>query len=205
MGPARLACALALAVVGAGNQYGQVIEFESGGMKYQSLSRNGITVMFAHLPTHVREFSVIQVAVSNGSPIPQAVKPEDFIYEREGGERVAATPARDVVTELIQKARRGDVIKLVTAYELGLYGGARINSTNGYEQRRQSALAEVQSAKIKAAATASAIAMVPTRLTVGESTDGAVFFDTAGKPIGPGRLTFRAGGEYFQFKYSPAN
>lgn len=202
MGSARLACALALAMAGAGIQYGQVIEFESGGMKYQSLSRNGITVMFAHLPTHVREFSVIQVAISNGSPIPQAVKPEDFVYEREGGERIAATPARDVVGELIRKARRGDVIKLVTAYELGLYGTSRINSTNGYEQRRQSALAEVQSAKIKAAATASAIAMVPTRLAVGESTDGAVFFATAGKPLGAGRLSFRAGGEYFQFKFS---
>lgn len=192
-------------MAGAGIQYGQVIEFESGGMKYQSLSRNGITVMFAHLPTHVREFSVLQVAISNGSPIAQAVKPEDFVYERQGGERIAATPARDVIDELIRKARRGDVIRLVTAYELGLYGTTRINSTNGYEQRRQSALAEVQSAKIKAAATASAIAMVPTRLAVGESTDGAVFFPTAGKPLGPGRLSFRAGGEFFLFNFSGDN
>jgi len=191
-----------LTIASGGIQYGQVIEFESGGMRYQSLSRNGITVMFAYLPTHVREYSVIQVAISNGSPIAQAVKPEDFVYQRENGERIAATPARDVINELIHKARRSDVIKLVTTYESGLYGTSRINSTNGYEQRRQSALAEVQSAKIKAAATASAIAMVPTRLTVGESTDGAVFFATDRKPLGAGRLSFRAGGEYFQFKFS---
>ncbi|MCX6620146.1 MAG: hypothetical protein NTY38_03525 [Acidobacteria bacterium] len=205
MSPARLAYGFLLAVCGASLSYAQAIEFESGGMKYQSLSRNGITVMFSHLPTHVREYSVIQVAISNGSPIPQAVKPEDFIYEREAGERIAATPARAVVLELIEKARRGDVIKLVTMYEQGLYGTTRINSTNGYEQRRQAALAEVQSTKLKAGAAASAIALVPGRLAVGESTDGAVFFATAGKPIGPGRLTFRAGGESFQFRFTQAN
>ena len=132
----------------------------------------------------MREYAILQAAISNGSPIPQSVKPEDFVFERETGERIAASPARAVVNELIAKARRGDVIKMVTAYEMGLYGTSRINSTNGYEQRRQSALAEVSSAKIKAAAAASAIALVPTRLAVGQSTDGAVFFQTAGKTAG---------------------
>ena len=32
----------------------QVIRFESGGLNYQTLSRGGLTAMFAHLPSQVR-------------------------------------------------------------------------------------------------------------------------------------------------------
>src|SRR5207244_6048512 len=56
----------------------QVIEFESHGLKYQTLTRSGITVMFAPLPIHVREYIILQVAVSNGSAGPYVIKPEDF-------------------------------------------------------------------------------------------------------------------------------
>ena len=60
----------------------------------------------------------------------------------------------------------------------------RLRPTNGYEARRQQYLAEVASTKIKAAAAASAIALVQTKLAAGQSTDGAVFFATDGKPLG---------------------
>jgi hypothetical protein len=110
-----------------------------------------------------------------------------------------ATPAHEVVNGLIAKAGRNDVIRLVSAYESGLYGLQRFRSTNGYEQRRQSALAEVSSAKIKAAAAASAIALVATKLSPGQSTDGAVFWATYGKPLGIGRLVVNAAGEVFEF------
>jgi len=73
-------------------------------------------------------------------------------------------------------------------------------STNGYEVRRQNALAEVSSAKLKAAAAASAIALVHTKLSTGQSTDGAVFFPNSGKPFGPGTLVVRAAGETFEFR-----
>ena len=53
--------------------YSQVIEFESGGLKYQTLTRRGVTLMFAHMPAHVRDFSIVQVAVSNGSAAPYTV------------------------------------------------------------------------------------------------------------------------------------
>ena len=44
-------------------------------------------------------------------------------------------------------------------------------------------------------AAASAIAFVVTKLQPGQSTDGAVFWATAGKPLGAGRLTVNAAGE----------
>ena len=55
------------------------------------------------------------------------------------------------------------------------------------------------STKLKAAATASALAMVQTKLAPGESTDGAVFFPTEGKPLGPGRLVVRTNTDVFEF------
>src|SRR4051794_9074546 len=183
----------------------QIIEFESGGYKYQTLTKNDLTIMFAQLPSHVRGYSILQVAVSNGSKIYYTVKPENFVYYREDGTAIEPTPARDVVNSLVEKASRGDVVKLVTAYETGIYGNTRYKSTNGYEQRRQSALAEVSSAKIKAAAAASAIAFVQTRLAPGQSTDGAVFYSNAGHMLGAGKLLIKAAGATFEFPMISSN
>ncbi|MEO7651782.1 MAG: hypothetical protein ABIZ80_15055 [Bryobacteraceae bacterium] len=178
---------------------GQVIEFESNGLRYQTLTRNGVTVMFARMPAHVREYSILQVAVSNGAKAPFVIRPEDFSYTRGDGAVIRGAPARQVVDSLMVKGNRGDVIKLVSAYESTLYGISRMRSTNGYEQRRQQALAEVANTRIKAAAAASAIALVLTKLTGGQSTDGAVFFPTEGKPLGPGRLVVRNNSGDFEF------
>jgi hypothetical protein len=177
----------------------QVIEFESGGLKYQTLTKNAVTVMVASLPSHVREYSILQVAISNGSPISWMVRPEDFTFYRNDGTVIQATPARVVVNSMVAKASRGDVIKLVTTYESSLYGLQKFKSTNGYEARRQAAFAEVSSTKIKAAAAASAIAFVPVKLAPGQSTDGAVFWSTQGKPLGQGQLRVNAAGEVFEF------
>jgi len=178
----------------------QVIEFESGGLHYQTLTRRGVTLMFAHMPAHVHDFSIVQVAVSNGSKGPYTIRPEDFRFVRADGAVVRAMPARDVVNMLIEKGSRNDVIRLVTAYESGLYGIQRMLSTNGYEQRRQAALAEVQSTKVKAAAAASAIALVQIKLLAGQSTDGAVFFPHEGKPLSGGRLVVNTNTDNFEFK-----
>jgi hypothetical protein len=75
----------------------------------------------------------------------------------------------------------------------------KLRPTNGYEQRRQQYLAEVGSTRIKAAAAASAIALVQAKLASGQSTDGAVFFPTDGKPLGAGRLVMRNAGGDFDF------
>lgn len=181
----------------------QVIDFESGGLKYKTLTRNGLTIMFAHLPSQVREYSIIQVAVSNGSQLPWVVRTEDFIFEKADGTRLTPSRPRNVVTELVEKAGKSDVIKLVATYEIGLYGLSRLQSTNGYEVRRQNAFAELTSAKLKAAAAASAIAFVDTKLKPGESTDGAIFYSNSGKPLGHGKVYVRAAGELFEFPSEP--
>ncbi len=180
--------------------YSQAIEFESNGLKYQTMTREGLTIMFAPLPAQVKAYAVLQVAVSNGSPSARTVKPEDFRFERADGTVLAASPARYVVQQFLDKGGRNDVIKLVGTYELGLYGLSRFQSTNGYEQRRQAALAEVTSSKLKAAAAASAIVLVPTRLQPGESTDGAIFFVAPGKQLGEGKLVATVGTERFEFQ-----
>jgi hypothetical protein len=178
----------------------QVIEFESGGLKYKTLSKGGVTLMCSPLPLLVRHYAVVQVAISNGSSGTFTVHPEDFIFSRTDGAKMHADSADTVVEDLLQRAGRGDVVKLVSTYESGLSGIVKFRSTNGYEQRRQSALAEVASAKIKAAAAASAIALVETRLTSGESTDGALFFPTDGKALGAGLMTVKIVGQVFELQ-----
>jgi hypothetical protein len=190
---------LLTAITCIGAARGQIIEFESGGLKYKALTHSGVTIMFAPLPTHVRDYAILQIAVSNGSPISWAVKPEDFKFERADGSAVQALAARTVVDTLREKASRGDVIKLVTAYETALYGNTRFHSNNGYEARRQNMLAGVGSNKINAAAAASAIALVATKLLPGQTTDGAIFYQNQGKPLGTGQLTVTVAAETFTF------
>ena len=141
----------------------------------------------------------MQVSISNGSPISWTVKPEDFTYQQQDGTPSQASPALSVVNTLLAKAGRRDVIKLVTTYERGVYGNEHMQTTNGYEARRQSALAEGVSSRLKAGAAASALALVPTKLASGESTDGAIFFPSNGKLLGPGTLVVHTGGETFDF------
>jgi hypothetical protein len=192
-----------LAFVAAGLVCGQIIPFESNGLEYKVLTRGGVTIMFAQLPLHVRDYAVLQVSISNGSPISWTFKPEDFRFEREDGAWIQAPAAKTVVSSLMAKASRGDVTKLVVAYEMALYGNTHMHSTNGYEARRQDALAEFGSNKIKAAAAASAIALVTTKLEPHQSTDGAVFYPNGGKALGTGRLIVNAAGEEFVFPVEP--
>jgi hypothetical protein len=177
----------------------QIIDFESNGLRYKTLTKAGVTVMFAYLPAHLKEYSIVQVSISNGSAVAWMVKPEDFSYRRQDGGSVQASPALTVVNSLLARASRHDVVKLVTTYEGGIYGNDRMQTTNGYETRRQSALAEGVSSRLKAGAAASAIALVPTKLAAGESTDGAVFFPNNGKGLGAGTLAVHTGGEWFEF------
>ncbi|MGH9663025.1 MAG: hypothetical protein ACRD9L_01205, partial [Bryobacteraceae bacterium] len=103
------------------NTDAQVIEFDSGGLRYQTLTKGGLTVMFAPLPTHVREYTILQIAVSNGSPISWSVRPEDFYFQKPDGTLLEALPARTVIESLMERASRSDVIKLVSTYETTLY------------------------------------------------------------------------------------
>lgn len=177
----------------------QIIEFESNGLKYQTLTKSGVTVMFANLPSQIKGYTVFQVAVSNGSKYLTTVDPEDFHFRRENGTDEKAMPARQVVRRMLDRANRDDVIKLVGTYEVGLYGLQRMQSTSGYEQRRQSAIGEFGGSRLKAAAATSAISFVRTKLLAGESTDGAIFYNVEKKALGRGRLTVKIAGENFEF------
>src|SRR3954469_4823556 len=84
-------------ILAPGRGQAQVIEFESNGLKYQTLTRSGVTVMCAIMPQHLREYSILQVAVSNGSRAPYVIRPEDFTFVRPDGVVVRASPARIVV------------------------------------------------------------------------------------------------------------
>ena len=178
---------------------GQVIEFESGGLIYQTLTKNGLTIMFAQLPSHIREYGVVQVAVTNGSSKPITLKLDDFSWVRADGTAMRPAVPRKVVQEFLDKGGRSEVVRLVSAYEQGIYGMKNLRAASGYEQRRLSALAEVSSAKLKAAAAASAIVFVPTKLVPGETADGAIFLVTQGKVLGSGKLRVLTNGMLFEF------
>jgi len=192
------ACGVAL-LLAAAPAHSQVIEFESNGLKFQTLTKSGVTVMFAHLPSHVNAYAIIQVAVANGSQGPYVIRPEDFLFIRGDGVTLQASAAASVVQLLTEKGGRSDVLKLVSEYEATLYGSDKVRSTNGYEERRQAALM-AGPAKLRAAAAASAVAFVQTRLKPGESTDGAVFFATEGKPLGAGHIVVKTNTDTFEFK-----
>src|SRR5580765_8259623 len=197
--------ALFLTVMMAGSAPAQgIIDFESAGLKYKAMTRAGVTVMFSLLPTRIRDYAVLQMAISNGAPVSWTVKPEDCTFEKTEGQKVQALPAKTVVNTLFEKARRGDVIKLIAAYESSLFNNAQIHSTNGYEARRQNAFADIGSSKLKAAAAASAIALVTTKLAPGQSTDGAVFYPNQGKPLGSGNLIVHMAGETYVFPLEEA-
>jgi len=149
----NLAALGVLAVCGLG---AQVISFEQNGLKYKTLSQEGATVMYAPLPARLHDYSILQVGVMNGSENAFTVRPEDLSFRREDGSVVYGVPAREVVDHLLEHAGHDDVIKLIATYEMSLSGVTRFRSTNGYEARRENALAEIGSAKLKAAATASA-------------------------------------------------
>jgi hypothetical protein len=180
----------------------QVIEYESNGLKYQTATRRGLTVIVSHLPNHVAGFGLIQVAISNGSQVYWTVRPESFQYVRSDGSVNAAIPADNVVDLLLDKASHADVVKLVSSYESALYGIPHMRTTNnGWEQRRQNAMSYGMPTRLKAAAVASAIALGQTRLQPGQTTDGAVFL-TLGrdvKVLTGGRIVFRCEGETFEF------
>ena len=197
--PAALALALVIAPA-ARVAWAQVIEYENNGQKYQTLTRKGLTVIVTHMPNHVAGFGLMQVSIANGSGIYWTVQPEEFSYIRQGVP-MNAISANQVVDMLLEKGSHADVVKLVTSYENTLYGIPNMRSTNGYEQRRRGAMSQGVSAKLEAAATASAIALAQVRIAPGQSTDGAVFIPLTHelKTLAGGHLVFKAEGETFEF------
>lgn len=178
----------------------QVIEYEADGQKFQTLSHRGLTVIITHLPVQIAGYGLIQVSIANGSQMHWTIKPEDFEYVR-GAATITALSADAVVNVMLEHASGNDVIKLITSYEKSLYAIPNMRTNNGYEQRRQGALAFGGSQKLKAAAAASAITLAQVRLAPGESTDGAVFMRLPRDPktLTGGNVVFHCEGETFDF------
>lgn len=178
------------------------IIFESKGMEYEALTKEGITVMFAALPPHVKEYSIVQVTVTNGSLVSWTVRSSDFSFARQDGTQLQPVSADEVVESLLEKASRNDVIKLQLLYEDSIYALSNFRSTNGYEKRREAAMAQFVNRGFTAAAAASAITLAPVRLKPGDSTDGAVFFEnrTKEKTLGAGRFIAHTCGQTFIFE-----
>ncbi len=180
-------------------------DFQSHGMEYETLTKNGVTVMFAPLPPHIKEYNIVQVTVTNGSLVSWTVKPSDFTFIRQNGTVLASSSADEVVSSLLEKASASDVVKLQLLYEDTIYGLTNFRATNGYEQRREAGMTQFVNLRFKAAAAASAITLAPIKLKSGDSTDGAVFFENKGKEkaLGAGRLIARTCGEIFVFQVYP--
>jgi hypothetical protein len=180
----------------------QTLEFESGGLKYQALTRAGVTVMVAPLPTRILGYSILQVAVSNGSVEVQQVQPEKFQFRGALGKPIQALSASAVVNAVLKRAGRNDVGRLIGVYEAALFGNSNLELRFGYEARRKDAMA-IGGTKMRAAAAAAAIILGSNKLEPGQSTDGAVFFPTSNKPLGAGILVLQAAGETFEFTFAP--
>ncbi|HEX4769568.1 MAG TPA: hypothetical protein VH351_01975 [Bryobacteraceae bacterium] len=187
------------------NTAGVPMEFQSHGLTYEALTKEGITVMFAILPSLIKDFEVIQFTVTNGSQVNWTVKPTDFSFVRQDGITLPASSADMLVESLLVKAGRNDVIKLQMMYENTIYALSNFRSTNGYEQRREAAMAQFVNYRFSAAAAASAIAFTPVKLKPGDSTDGAVFFELRAheKSLGTGILTAHTCGQIFVFQVVP--
>jgi hypothetical protein len=178
------------------------LELQSHGLTYEALTREGITVTFAMLPQQIKDFSILQVTVTNGSLVSWTTKPTDFSFERQDGSVLMALTADDIVGSLLDRASRSDVIKLQLLYENSIYALANYRPTNGYEQRREAAMAQFVNLRFSAAAAASAIVLASVKLKPGDSTDGAVFFELHGKEksLGAGLLIARTCGQSFSFQ-----
>ncbi len=198
---AAVLCAGAYLAVGPVSKLGaQVIEYEANGLKYQTLSHEGLTVIVTRMPDHVAGFGLFQVSVSNGSDKYWMVDPSEFAYARPDVS-LGALPPEKVIDVLLDKGSHTDVIKLVTSYENTLYGIPHAKSTNGYESRREGMMSYGINPKLKAAATASAIVLAKVRLGPGQSTDGSVFIPLTRevKALTGGHLVFKAYGQTFEF------
>ena len=176
----------------------QVIHFESNGMAYQVLTREGLTLMCAAMPFKTSRYAVMHIAVSNGSRETWQIDADDFVFEYMDGTRVRAATEERVVGEFFRSAGRSELLKLQTAYEKALYNNQYIRPNNSYEKRRLSALAFGPKG-LKASAAAAAITFVSGKVGPGDSTDGALFFPTSGRQLGPGRIVADLGPVSFEF------
>ena len=176
----------------------QVIQFRSNGMDYQVMTKVGLTLMCAPMPVKTSRYALVHVAVSNGGEKTWQVNATDFAFEFDSGTLVRAVPEERVIGDFFREAGRSELSKLQSAYEKALYNNQYIRPNNGYEKRRQSALA-IGPKGLKAASAAAAITFVSGNLAPGDSTDGALFFPTSGRQLEAGSIVATFDDVTFEF------
>lgn len=191
-----------LLLAAALRQSAQELEFESGGLRYHALTKAGVTVMVAPLPTRILGYSILQVALTNGSDELKVILPEKFHFQPAVGKAIQALSATAVVDDVLKRAGRNDVGRLIGVYEEALFGNRNLELRFGYEARRKDAMA-VSGGKMRAAAAAAAVVLGASKLAPGQSHDGAIFLPTSNKPLGAGTLVLEAEGERFEFAITP--
>ena len=151
------------------------------------MTKGGLTLMCAPMPVKTSRYALVHVAVSNGSEVTWQVNATDFAFEFDRGVLVRAESEESVIGDFFREAGRSELSKLQSAYEKALYNNQYIRPNNGYEKRRQSALA-IGPRGLKAASAAAALTFVSGKLSPGDSTDGALFFPTSGRQLNTGRI-----------------
>src|SRR5579862_1824632 len=104
MTPLRMFRSAAILLFFLAPAFAQVLEFDSNGLHYRSLTRGSVTIMFAPIATRILGYSIVQVSISNGSPVTWSFQPEDFRFERDGGGSIQALPAGTVVGNVLNNA-----------------------------------------------------------------------------------------------------
>jgi len=164
------------------------IEVPYRGLEYSMLSKDGVTVMIAPLDLSILKYSAAHVWITNGSSRTVQVSPQVFTARARSPRQpqpanYAGVSAALVVNEALKHARFGDIMALIRAYERNLYGFKNPQALNHYQQRKQIAMAEGGSRRMRAAATVSALVLPKTEVPPGEFREGTVFFSTGdGKP-----------------------
>lgn len=164
----------------------QVIDVPYRGLDYLMLSKNGITVMIAPLDLNILHYSAAHVWITNGSTDRIEVEPEQFVARARtlrSPQPAAYRAVHDgnVVSAVLRGANFGDIMALVRAYERNLFGFRNNDAISFYQNRKQVALAEGGSRRMRAAATVSALVLHKTEVPPGEFREGTVFFDTTGR------------------------
>lgn len=214
----RIRWMLALLALAGATAHAQTIEVPYRGLEYSMLSKEGVTVMIAPLDLSILKYSAAHVWITNGSTLTVQVSPQGFSARARSPRQ--PQPANYVgvsevlvVNEALKRARFGDILALVRAYERNLYGFKNPQAVNYYQQRKQIAAAEGGSRRMRAAATVSALVLPKTEVPPGEFREGTVFFPTGdGKPeflefslrLGELSFLFRPGVREFAPRQEPA-
>lgn len=187
----------------------QTIGVPYRGLEYSMLSRDGVTVMVAPLELSILNYSAAHVWVSNGSKRVVQLSPQVFTTKARNARNpqpveVAGLAEGLVVRQVLERARFGDIMALVRAYERNLYGFKNPQAVNYYQQRKQIAMADSGSTRrMRAAATVSALVLQKGDIPPGEFREGTVFFPTGDKKSEMLEFSARLGALSFLIKPAP--